>query len=73
MYLEGAKGDIMSKSKLIQLGLASDDISHCHPAECRGETPAAKFADPKPKADLTPLDNGNASNRVECQRLINVD
>ena len=28
------------------------------------ETPAAKFADPKPKADLTPLDNGT---RAKCQ------
>jgi hypothetical protein len=49
----------MSKSKLIQLGegwKVTMSVTVTQPNAT--ETPAAKFADPKLKADLTPLDNG---------------
>jgi hypothetical protein len=62
---------IMPKSKLIQLGegwkvMMSVTVTQPNAVE----TPAAKFADPKLKADLTPLDNSSVEhfNEYICKR-----
>jgi hypothetical protein len=49
----------MSKSKLIQLGKGWKVMMSVTVTQLNAmETPAAKFSDPRLKADLTPLDNG---------------